>query len=162
MVEHRRAHEDDAALERIKAVAELGHALGVGLEDLGVEVLILAVVHAEQHGGDGGLEARDVIIEAIQRVLGPVAADAGIAELEAKLGVAREEVVLHILRVEALVSDRVADEGDAVTVLQAPALGCWSRARSGLRSCLGRGLGRGCGGFLVFRMTGKGDAQQGR
>jgi hypothetical protein len=97
------------------------HAPGVGLERRRIEIPVGSVVHPEQDRRVRGFEGRDVLVETVERILGLVPAHTRVAEVEAEVRISRVKEVLHKLGVTALVGDRVADENEAVAVLQAEA-----------------------------------------
>jgi intracellular sulfur oxidation DsrE/DsrF family protein len=61
---------------------------------------------------------RDVLLEAVQSVLGNITSHSGIVKMDAPLRVTRVDVVFHVLGVETLVGDAVAQENKSVSVLE--------------------------------------------
>jgi hypothetical protein len=81
----RREHDGGGA-DRLDAIKQLHHVGGVAGEGLGLEVLILAVVHAEQDGDVLWPVGGDIGVEPREGVGGAVAADAGVVEADPTFG----------------------------------------------------------------------------
>ena len=71
-----------------------------------------------QRLNDFGAAPLAALANAVDTLRRAVAADAGVVEADAHLREARVKIILHILRVEALVRDRVAEENERVAVLE--------------------------------------------
>ena len=115
---HRRPHEKGRRAQCIHTVRQLGHPGFVPRKDLVIEMLIGAVVHTQQHGDVVGLERGNIFGKAIQRVGRGVAADPGIMKKEPASGIAGVKIILHILRVEALMRNAIPQKNKRIAILQ--------------------------------------------
>ncbi len=64
------------------------------------------------------MKGGNVVVEAKQSIGRLVTADASVVKVDVALGIPCEEKVLHILGVEALVGDRVAEKHQRVAILE--------------------------------------------
>ena len=115
---HGWGHRDCGGADGFDAVEDFFHVLLVGIEGGLIEAAVGSVVHSEEDGDVFWFEGGDVCVESAKGVLCAVATDAGVMEAEAHAGVARVEVVLDVLGVEALVSDGVAEEDNGITLCE--------------------------------------------
>jgi hypothetical protein len=85
-------------------------------EDLLVVGLVAAVIHSEQHGDVLGFVLGDVGIKPCERIPRLRPADTRVVKPHTLVGKSREEEVLDVLRVKALMRDAVAEKHDSVAV----------------------------------------------
>src|SRR5262249_4041578 len=95
----------------------------VALEEVGIERPIAAVVHAEHDRQDGRLVSEHIALQTHVNGSAASPADAipapsGMDEAHVHSGEARQDVALGESCVEPLISDAVAVEDDAVSILQ--------------------------------------------
>ena len=109
------------------------------LQPLDVGVLRpVHVVHAQLHAHDRRFPRRHIVVETREHMVGAVAADAGIAEVQMQLRKARAVIRLNVIRVQPLRRDAVAGHHPHIVVLE--------RERRLLRSAQRTGRGEKDGG----------------
>ena len=140
-VMHGGREQDGLCAGRGNPVEQRGHVGLVGVEHLLLERVIAAIVHAEQDRDVFGFVGGHILLKPVQGVLGAVSTHAGIVEMHPLGGVARKKVVLHVLGVETLMGDGVAEKNKVVSVLNLDAV----RDLFELRCRSLRGLLRGSG-----------------
>jgi hypothetical protein len=87
------------------------------------------------------MKGANVVVEAKQSIGRLVTADVSVVKVDVALGIPCEEKVLHILGVEALVGDGVANEEEAIAILEVESGGLGGRGRGCGRLSAGGGNG---------------------
>jgi len=115
---HRGRHGNGDRADLGQPVEQLRHVLLVGVEDGLIEVAVGPVVHAQQDRHVAGLVDGHVAVEPGQGVGRPVAADAGVVEMDPQFRASRVVEILDVLGIQTLMGDAVAEEHEAVAVLE--------------------------------------------
>ncbi len=124
----RRADYDVPHACFLQSLHDARHGVAVGIEGAGVHRRVPTVIHSVTESHDIGMEDEDVVFHAIQVARGAFPSPAKLLRLQARRWLTKEQILLHIDRIDPLGRDGVSANGNEVLWLKHP---CASRNRKG-------------------------------